>query len=56
MSELKLKVPFKAPLNKVDTENQTWGCRANNPRYLQKQRIRRYLRFCKFRMHLQTTI
>lgn len=24
MSELKLKVPFKAPLNKVDTENQTW--------------------------------
>ena len=31
MSELKLKVPFKAQLNKVDTENQTWGCRANNP-------------------------
>ena len=31
MSELKLKVPFKAPLNKVDTAHQTWGCRANNP-------------------------
>lgn len=24
-------VPFKAPLNKGDTESQTKGCRANNP-------------------------
>lgn len=26
-----LKVPFNAPLNKIDTEQQTYGCRANNP-------------------------
>ena len=24
-------VPFNAPLNKEDTEEQTKGCRANNP-------------------------
>lgn len=27
----KLKFPFKAPLNELDTEEQTYGCRANNP-------------------------
>lgn len=27
----KLKINFKAPLNKQDTEFQTYGCRANNP-------------------------
>lgn len=27
----KAKVPFNAPLNEKDTENQTYGCRANNP-------------------------
>ena len=26
-----LKVPFNAPLNEIDTERQTYGCRANNP-------------------------
>ena len=26
-----LKIPFNAPLNDLDTENQTYGCRANNP-------------------------
>lgn len=26
-----LKVPFNAPLNELDTEKQTYGCRANNP-------------------------
>lgn len=26
-----LKVPFNAPLNNGDTEEQTYGCRANNP-------------------------
>lgn len=25
------KIPFDAPLNQEDTENQTKGCRANNP-------------------------
>lgn len=24
-------IPFNAPLNPVDTEIQTFGCRANNP-------------------------
>lgn len=28
--EEELKVPFSAPLNKLDTEAQTYGCRANN--------------------------
>ena len=27
----KLKIPFSAPLNELDTETQTYGCRANNP-------------------------
>ncbi len=31
MSWEKVKVSFNAPLNDEDTENQTWGCRANNP-------------------------
>ena len=26
-----LRVAFKAPLNLLDCENQTYGCRANNP-------------------------
>ena len=26
-----LKFAFNAPLNDLDTENQTYGCRANNP-------------------------
>ena len=26
-----LQIPFKAPLNPQDSENQTFGCRANNP-------------------------
>ena len=26
-----LKIPFSAPLHKFDTENQTYGCRQNNP-------------------------
>ena len=31
MSNKTLHIPFAAPLNKVDTEMQTFGCRANNP-------------------------
>lgn len=31
MEEKNLKVPFNAPLHKFDTEQQTYGCRANNP-------------------------
>ena len=27
----KLRVPFNSPLNEKDTENQTYGCRQNNP-------------------------
>lgn len=30
MTEKELKVPFSAPLNELDTEEQTYGCRANN--------------------------
>ena len=30
MVEKQLKVPFSAPLNDLDTELQTFGCRANN--------------------------
>lgn len=29
--EKELKVNFNAPLSENDTENQTFGCRANNP-------------------------
>ena len=31
MGEKDLKIPFKAPLNELDSETQTYGCRANNP-------------------------
>lgn len=31
MSEKHLRIPFNAPLNKQDTELQTYGCRQNNP-------------------------
>ena len=31
MIEKELKVPFSAPLNELDSEKQTYGCRANNP-------------------------
>ena len=31
MTEKELKIPFKAPLHHLDSETQTYGCRANNP-------------------------
>lgn len=31
MTKKELKVGFNTPLNKEDTETQTFGCRANNP-------------------------
>jgi hypothetical protein len=31
MTEKDLKIPFKAPLNELDSETQTYGCRANSP-------------------------
>lgn len=35
MTEKELKVPFSAPLNELDTEVQTYGCRANNLIFVQ---------------------
>lgn len=31
MNNANLKIRFNAPLNDEDTENQTFGCRQNNP-------------------------
>ena len=31
MNEKKLRIPLNSPLNELDTEEQTFGCRANNP-------------------------
>ena len=31
MDEKGLKIPFNYALNKLDSELQTYGCRANNP-------------------------
>ena len=31
MNNNQLHIPFAASLNEVDTETQTYGCRANNP-------------------------
>ena len=31
MSEKEIRFSFNAPLNDLDTDNQTFGCRANNP-------------------------
>lgn len=30
MTDKELKVAFAAPLNELDTESQTYGCRVNN--------------------------
>lgn len=34
MENRDLKVAFNEPLNAKDTEKQTYGCRANNPKYV----------------------
>ena len=31
MTKKGLNITYSAPLNEQDTENQTYGCRANNP-------------------------
>ncbi len=31
MEKNTLHIPFNAPLNALDTENQTYGCRQTNP-------------------------
>ena len=31
MSDKELRIAFSAPLHELDTETQTYGCRANNP-------------------------
>ena len=31
MNEKELRILFNSPLNEVDTELQTYGCRQNNP-------------------------
>ena len=31
MNNKELRVPFKSSHNEMDTEEQTYGCRANNP-------------------------
>ena len=31
MTEKELKIPLNVPLHELDTEEQTFGCRANNP-------------------------
>lgn len=31
MNDKRLRIPFSAPLSQMDTETQTYGCRANNP-------------------------
>lgn len=31
MKEKELTIPFNAPLNPLDSETQTYGCRQNNP-------------------------
>ena len=31
MTKKELKFTFNAPLNELDSETQTYGCRANNP-------------------------
>ena len=31
MNKKDLSIPFNVPLNPQDTEQQTYGCRANNP-------------------------
>jgi len=31
MDEKKYRIPLRAPLHKDDTQNQTFGCRANDP-------------------------
>lgn len=31
MTDKDLRIPYSAPLNELDTDTQTFGCRQNNP-------------------------
>lgn len=39
MTEKELRIPFSASLNTGDSENTTYGCRANNPDICKNNRI-----------------
>ena len=40
-------IPFNAPLNPLDTENQTFGCRQNNPEICGKNNLLEICAFCR---------
>ncbi len=41
------KVPFNAPLNLLDTEYQTYGCRQNNPNICSNNMLEGVCAFCR---------
>jgi len=45
-TEKNIHIPFNAPLNLDDTENQTFGCRANNPDICGNNGIKDICAFC----------
>lgn len=45
-TEKNIHISFNAPLNPDDTENQTFGCRANNPDICGNNGIKDICAFC----------
>ena len=44
---MNFKVPFNSPLNKDDTETQTYGCRQNNPNICGNNGLSDVCAFCR---------
>lgn len=47
MDSKKYVVPFNAPLNPLDTEKQTYGCRQNNPDICGNNNLPDICAFCR---------
>ena len=47
MSNKEYVIPFSAPLNPLDTEQQTYGCRQNNPDICGNNNLPGICAFCR---------
>lgn len=47
MSSQKYVIPFNAPLSSFDTEEQTYGCRQNNPDICGSNNLPNICAFCR---------
>lgn len=47
MNNKEFYIPFNAPLNLLDTEKQTFGCRQNNPNICRNNNLLGVCAFCR---------